>query len=78
MDRVGLVVTTGQRSGPERRGHRAWLGVRVAATAAFVPGGGGHREVAADGGIFTFGNAQFSVPMGGTPLNKAVVGMAVG
>ncbi|MHB8218904.1 MAG: hypothetical protein ACYDHU_01065, partial [Acidimicrobiales bacterium] len=33
-------------------------------------------EVASDGGIFAFGNAQFAGSMGGKPLNSAVVGMA--
>ncbi len=32
--------------------------------------------VASDGGIFTFGNAQFHGSMGGYPLNKPIVGMA--
>ena len=32
--------------------------------------------VAADGGVFTFGDAHFWGSMGGTPLNKPVVGMA--
>ncbi len=32
--------------------------------------------VASDGGIFSFGNAQFFGSTGGTPLNKPVVGMA--
>ena len=33
-------------------------------------------EVAADGGIFTFGNAPFSGSEGGKPLNAPIVGMA--
>ncbi len=33
-------------------------------------------EVASDGGIFAFGNAQFFGSMGGKPLNRPVVGMA--
>jgi hypothetical protein len=33
-------------------------------------------QVAADGGVFSFGNAQFYGSMGGTPLNSPVVGMA--
>jgi hypothetical protein len=32
--------------------------------------------VASDGGVFSFGNAQFFGSTGGTPLNKPVVGMA--
>jgi hypothetical protein len=32
--------------------------------------------VASDGGIFSFGDAHFWGSMGGTPLNKPVVGMA--
>ncbi len=33
-------------------------------------------EVASDGGLFSFGNAQFYGSMGGRPLNEPVVGMA--
>ncbi len=36
----------------------------------------GYWEVAADGGIFSFGDAQFYGSMGGTPLNRPVVGAA--
>jgi len=32
--------------------------------------------VASDGGIFAFGDAQFYGSMGGTPLNKPIVGIA--
>jgi len=44
--------------------------------AAGVPDGGGYWEVAADGGIFSFGDAAFHGSMGGTPLNAPIVGMA--
>jgi hypothetical protein len=37
---------------------------------------GGYREVASDGGVFTFGAFGFYGSMGGTPLNKPVVGVA--
>jgi len=37
----------------------------------------GYDEVAADGGIFTFGSAGFYGSMGGKPLNQPVVGLAV-
>jgi sugar lactone lactonase YvrE len=36
---------------------------------------GGYRQVASDGGIFTFGAFGFYGSMGGKPLNKPVVGM---
>jgi hypothetical protein len=39
--------------------------------------GQGYWEVAADGGIFAFGNAQFYGSMGGQHLNQPIVGMAV-
>ncbi len=39
-------------------------------------GVGGYWLGAADGGIFSFGNAHFYGSMGGQPLNKPVVGMA--
>ena len=39
---------------------------------------GGYYEVASDGGLFAFGpGASFYGSMGGKPLNKSVVGMAV-
>ena len=37
----------------------------------------GYWEVAADGGIFSFGAVQFHGSMGGKPLNKPIVGMTV-
>jgi hypothetical protein len=37
---------------------------------------GGYREVASDGGIFTFGAFGFYGSMGGTHLNKPMVGVA--
>ena len=42
---------------------------------ATTPGGAGYWEVAADGGIFSFGDAPFYGSMGGKTLNKPVVGM---
>ena len=45
-------------------------------TFPFGPSGRSYWEVASDGGIFTFGNATFHGSMGGTVLNKPVVGMA--
>jgi hypothetical protein len=36
----------------------------------------GYWEVASDGGLFSFGTANFFGSMGGMPLNKPVVGMA--
>ena len=36
----------------------------------------GYWEVASDGGIFSFGTANYYGSMGGKPLNKPVVGMA--
>ena len=35
-----------------------------------------YLEVASDGGVFSFGGAPFYGSMGGTPLNKPIVGMA--
>ena len=43
---------------------------------AATPDGQGYWEVAADGGIFGFGDAPFYGSMGGKPLNAAVVGIA--
>jgi hypothetical protein len=41
-----------------------------------TPDGGGYWMVAADGGVFSFGDAHFFGSMGGTPLNAAIVGIA--
>ncbi len=43
---------------------------------ASSPGAWAYDMVASDGGVFTFGNANFYGSMGGTTLNKPVVGMA--
>src|ERR1035437_3056240 len=43
---------------------------------ASTPGGGGYWTVAADGGVFSFGDAQFSGSRGAPPLNKPMVGIA--
>ncbi len=43
---------------------------------ASTPDGGGYWLVAADGGIFAFGDAGFYGSMGGKPLNQPIVGMA--
>ena len=43
---------------------------------AATPTGRGYWMVASDGGIFSFGDAQFFGSMGGQPLNQPVVGMA--
>jgi glucose/arabinose dehydrogenase len=43
---------------------------------ARTPAGEGYWLVAADGGIFTFGDAAFAGSMGGQPLNAPIVGMA--
>ncbi len=43
---------------------------------ASTPDGGGYWEVAADGGIFSFGDARFHGSMGGTHMNQSIVGMA--
>nr|HMS24541.1 hypothetical protein [Acidimicrobiia bacterium] len=46
--------------------------VGMAATAS----GNGYWLVAADGGIFSFGDAQYYGSMGGHRLNRPIVGMA--
>ena len=38
--------------------------------------GAGYRFVATDGGVFSYGGAQFYGSMGGKHLNKPVVAMA--
>ncbi len=44
---------------------------------ATTPDGDGYWLVAKDGGVFAFGDAQFSGSMGGKALNSPMVGMAV-
>ena len=48
----------------------------VGLTFPFGPSSRSYWEVASDGGIFSFGGAGFFGSMGGTPLNKPVVGIA--
>jgi hypothetical protein len=43
---------------------------------AATPSGRGYWLVAADGGIFTFGNAAGYGSLGAKPLNRAITGMA--
>jgi hypothetical protein len=43
---------------------------------AATPDGHGYWIAASDGGIFTYGDANFYGSMGGTVLNKPVVGVA--
>ena len=43
---------------------------------AVMPGGDGYDLVASDGGIFTFGSAQFYGSTGRSHLNQPIVGMA--
>jgi len=43
---------------------------------ASTPTGQGYWEVAADGGVFAFGSAQFAGSMAGRKLNAPVVGIA--
>jgi hypothetical protein len=38
--------------------------------------GGGYWIVAADGGVFSYGDAPFEGSMGGQRLNKPMVGMS--
>jgi hypothetical protein len=49
---------------------------RPAVGMAATPDGRGYWEVASDGGIFNFGDAQFYGSMGGRPLDAPVVGLA--
>ncbi len=55
--------------------HRAGHVVDIRAHAS-SPDGKGYWMVGGDGGIFAFGDAQFFGSMGGTPLNKPIVGMS--
>jgi hypothetical protein len=61
--------STDQRGEPRPQGKACDIG-------AFESAYNGYWLVASDGGIFTFGDAQFFGSEGGQPLNKPVVGMA--
>jgi len=63
LDHYYQPATIGNLSGP-------------AASVGASGGIGGYWLSAADGGIFSFGDAHFYGSMGGKPLNKPVVGMA--
>jgi hypothetical protein len=61
-----------------------WIGQSGSSTCVGGTGGGGsggasgpgYNEVASDGGVFSFGGAQFYGSMGGKPLNQPIVGIA--
>ena len=48
----------------------------AASAAAAYPPASGYWLVGSDGGVFSFGDASFYGSMGGTTLNKPIVGMA--
>jgi hypothetical protein len=50
--------------------------VNIPPSLPFTGPTGGYTMVASDGGIFNFGNAGFLGSMGGSPLNKPIVGLA--
>jgi hypothetical protein len=52
-----------------------YVGPRIVGIAS-TPDGKGYWLVGADGGVFTFGDAQFYGSMGGKHLNRPVVGGA--
>ena len=64
---VHLVAGRGE-GGTQRTLSSGWPG---------TPDGGGYWLVAADGGVFRFGDATFHGSAGGIQLNKPIVGMAV-
>ncbi len=43
---------------------------------AGTPHGGGYWLVASDGGVFSYGDAQFHGSLGGMDLNAPIVGIA--
>jgi hypothetical protein len=51
------------------------LPIRITAAAA-VPGGGGYWEVAADGNVYSYGNAAAYGGTGGVPLNRPIFAIA--
>ena len=73
-----VIVRTGvQKLGRRGRGLHSLepLNQPIVGMAA-TPDGGGYWLVAADGGIFAFGDAAFYESTGGMHLNQPIVGMA--
>jgi len=73
---VGAVTSYG---GAPDLGSPAQLGIHLAEPVVGIAStfdGDGYRLVATDGGVFTFGNAQFYGSTGSLHLNRPIVGMA--
>src|SRR5665811_833042 len=64
---AGLMVAS---AAPAEHASASTVAPRAAATTS------GYWMVGSDGGIFSFGDSSFHGSMGGTPLNKPIVGMA--
>jgi hypothetical protein len=58
------------------RAETAYPSNAAAVAVSAAPQSNGYRIVAADGGVFAFGDARFQGSMGGQRLNSPVVGMA--
>ncbi len=61
---------------PSGARREAWRSTSPSSAWRPTPDGGGYWLVASDGGIFTFGDAQFWGSTGSIRLNKPIVGMA--
>jgi len=70
----GIRVVDGPRTAPGPAPHTITSDHLIVASASGPSGG--YWLAATDGGIFAFGDAPFFGSMGGTPLNRPVVGMA--
>jgi hypothetical protein len=72
---IGSITMVGENSGTS--GEAATLTARLdsATRVAQVAGGGGYWLVASDGGVFTFGSAQFYGSMAGKHLNSPITGI---
>jgi hypothetical protein len=69
------LITTALVAGPLNRAG-ALIANRPIVGMASTPDGHGYWMVASDGGVFTFGDANFYGSAGNIPLNRPVVGMA--
>jgi hypothetical protein len=79
-DASGSVFTESDESGPATQNFGDMGGHQLnAPMVGMTPtsDGQGYWEVAADGGVFAFGDAGFYGSMGGTHLNQPITGMAV-
>ena len=71
-----LLGSTFALTNPSKPQQSTLRNVQLASSSAHIAVAG-YTQIASDGGIFNFGTSPFYGSMGGHPLNKPIVGMAV-